>query len=178
MASKKVSRLPALPDPLPAEIEAQFAERLAKTGRILNLHHMVSHAPAQANASMQMAMSLRSQTDTPRLYIELAIVRSVQIADGHYELKQHLPMLLAAGLSQAKIDGLEAWRSSDLFDPKERAVLAYAEGVADRGNVSDAAFADLEAYFTPQQIMELTYAAGSYYGTALITNALRLQPEP
>lgn len=177
MASRKVSRLPALPDPLPPQIEAQFAERMATTGRILNLHHMVSHAPAQANASMQMAMALRSQTDTPRLYIELAIVRSVQIANGHYELKQHLPMLLAAGLSQDKVDRLEQWRSSDLFDAKERAVLAYAEGVADRGDVSDAVFADLEAHFTSQQIMELTYAAASYYGTALLTNALRLQPE-
>ncbi len=177
MATKKVSRLPALPDPLPPEIEAQFAERLAKTGRILNLHHMVSHAPAQADASMRMAMALRAQTDTPRLYIELAIVRAVQLAGGHYELKQHLPMLLAAGLSQDKLDALEQWRASDLFDAKARAVLAYAEGVADRGDVSDLVFAELEAHFTPQQIMELTYAAGSYYGTALITNALRLQLE-
>jgi alkylhydroperoxidase family enzyme len=172
-----VSRLPALPDPLPPAVEELFAERLKRSGNILNVHHTFGHASKLSQASMQMAMALRYETATPRLFIELAIVRSTQLAQGVYELKQHKPMLLAQGFSQAKFDALETWRTSPLFDEKERAVLSFADEMADRGNVTDASFAELGRFFTPQQIMELAFAFGTYYGTALIMNAMRIKLE-
>jgi alkylhydroperoxidase family enzyme len=172
-----VSRLPALPDPLPPAVEEVFAERIKRGGRILNVHHTFGHAPKLSRASMQMAMALRFETSVPRLFIELAIVRAAQLADGVYELKQHKPMLLAEGFAQAKLDALENWRASSLFDEKERAVLAYADEMADRGNVLDATFATLGRFFTPQQILELAFAFGTYYGTALIMNAMQIKLE-
>ena len=48
------------------------------------------------------------------------------------------------------------WRTSKLFDEKERALLAYVDEMADHGNVADEAFDALERFFTPTQIMELT----------------------
>jgi 4-carboxymuconolactone decarboxylase len=126
---------------------------------------------------MHMAMALRFETATPRVLIELAIVRSAQIANGVYELKQHKPMLLAQGFSQEKYDALEHWRTSTLFDDKERAVLTFCDEMADRGNVTDATFAQLGRFFTPQQVTELAFAFGTYYGTALIMNAMRIKLE-
>jgi alkylhydroperoxidase family enzyme len=172
-----VSRLPALPDPLPAAVEELFAERLKRGGRVLNVHHTFAHAPKLSMASMQMAMALRFETATPRLFIELAIVRAAQLAQGVYELKQHKPMLLAQGFSQEKFDALEGWCGSTLFDEKERAALAYCDEMGDCGDVTDATFAQLGRFFTPQQVMELTFAFGTYYGTALIMNAMRIRLE-
>jgi len=83
---EQVSRLPPLPDPLPAAVEELFAERIRRSGRILNIHHTFGHAPKLSWASMQMAMALRFETSTPRLYIEIAIVRAAQLARGIYEL--------------------------------------------------------------------------------------------
>jgi alkylhydroperoxidase family enzyme len=87
-------------------------------------------------------------------------------------------MLLAAGFSAATLDALENWRTSSLFDEKERALLAYVDEMADHGNVADATFNALGRCFTPEQIMELSFAVGSYYGTALIMNALQIKLEP
>ena len=78
--AEQVSRLPPLPDPLPAAVEELFAERIKRSGRILNIHHTFGHAPKLNWASMQMAMALRFETSTPRLYIEIAIVRAAQLA--------------------------------------------------------------------------------------------------
>ena len=64
-----------------------------------------------------------------------------------------------------------------LFDAKERALLAYTDETCDRGNVSDATFGAMEQHFTPQQITELSFAIGTYYGTALVMNALKIQLE-
>jgi alkylhydroperoxidase family enzyme len=175
---EQVSRLPPLPDPLPAAVEELFAERIRRSGRILNIHHTFGHAPKLSWASMQMAMALRFETSTPRLYIEIAIVRAAQLARGIYELQQHKPMLLAEGFALAKLDALENWRASTLFDDKERALLAYVDQMADHGNVADRTFETLERFFTPTQIMELSFAVGSYYGTALIINALQIKLEP
>jgi alkylhydroperoxidase family enzyme len=176
--AERVSRLPPLPDPLPAAVQELFAERIKRSGRVLNVHHTFGHAPKLSSASMQMAMALRFETSTPRLFIEIAIVRAAQLARGVYELQQHKPMLLAAGFSQAKLDALEQWRTSPLFDEKERALLAYVDEMADHGNVGAATFNELGRFFTPEQIMELSFAVGSYYGTALIMNALQIKLEP
>jgi alkylhydroperoxidase family enzyme len=175
---EQVSRLPPLPDPLPAAVEELFAERIRRSGRILNIHHTFGHAPKLSWASMQMAMALRFETSTPRLYIEIAIVRAAQLARGVYELQQHKPMLLAEGFAHAKLDALENWRASTLFDDKERALLTYVDQMADHGNVVDQTFETLARFFTPTQIMELSFAVGSYYGTALIMNALQIKLEP
>ncbi len=105
-------------------------------------------------------------------------MRAAQLARGAYELQQHKPMLLAEGFSQAKLDALEAWRTSPLFNEQERALLAYVDEMADHGNVADATFDALGRFFTPEQIMELSFAVGSYYGTALIMNALQIKLEP
>lgn len=175
--AEQVSRLPPLPDPLPAAVQELFAERIKRSGRILNIHHTFGHAPKLSWASMQMAMALRFETSTPRLYIEIAIVRAAQLARGVYELQQHKPMLLAEGFTTAKLDALEQWRASALFDDKERALLSYVDEMADHGNVSDATFDAVGRFFTPTQIMELSFAVGSYYGTALIMNALQIKLE-
>ena len=173
----RVSRLPPLPNPLPQEVQELFAERLRRSGRILNIHHTFGHAPRMSRASMQMAMALRFEASTPRVFIEIAIVRAAQNAKGKYELQQHVPMLLAEGFSKKKLAAISKWRKSKLFDDKERAVLAYTDEVSNFGKVADKTFKALEHHFTSQQIMELTFAIGSYYGTALIMNALKIKLE-
>jgi alkylhydroperoxidase family enzyme len=173
----QVSRLPPLPDPLPPEVEELFAERLRRMGRILNIHHTFGHAPKLSRASAQMAYGLRYETSVPRLYIEIAIVRAAQNARGAYELQQHKPMLLAEGFPKKKLAALAKWRKSRLFDGKERALLAYADAMSNHGDVSDKVFKAMEKHFTPQQILELSFAIGTYYGTALIMNAMKIKLE-
>jgi alkylhydroperoxidase family enzyme len=64
-----------------------------------------------------------------------------------------------------------------LFDDRQRAVLGYVEQMAHGGDVDDPTFAALQKYFTTEEIVELTFTVGSYYANALLTKALRIQPE-
>jgi alkylhydroperoxidase family enzyme len=169
--------MPPLPDPLPAEVQELFEARLKRTGRILNIHHTFGHVPKLSRASMQMAMTLRYETSTPRLYIEIAIVRIGHIAKGKYELQQHEPMLAEEGFPKNKIKAIKNWKKSKLFDDKERAVLAFTDEVANLGNVSDRTYKNLLKHFTPQQALELTFAAASYYGTVLVMNTMKIKLE-
>ncbi|MDQ2743375.1 MAG: hypothetical protein M3Z66_13930 [Chloroflexota bacterium] len=61
-----------------------------------------------------------------------------------------------AGLSHEKIAAVEVWRSSQLFDEAERAVLDLAEAMtATPVSVSDELFGRLQRHFDEAQLVEL-----------------------
>ena len=81
------------------------------------------------------------------------------------------------GFSDEKIEALKAWQVSDLFDPLERALLAYTDAlVLGFGRVDQAIFDAMFANgFTDEQILEFTYITMMYSMHAVISRALRLE---
>ena len=173
----RVSRLPPLPYSSDPALREFFDDTRRRGGHVINLHLTLAHAPKMALARRATANAIRYDAAIPRLLCELAIVRTAQIAGSAYELNQHLPMALAAGATQAQLDALADWQRSALFDDRQRALLAYVDAMAGGGEVDDATFAALAQHFTPQEIVELTVTVASYYGTALIIRALRIEVE-
>jgi AhpD family alkylhydroperoxidase len=59
--------------------------------------------------------------------------------------------------SQAKVEALEGWRDSPLFDEREKAALEYAEAMTDSSRgVTDAIAERLRRFFDEDAIVELT----------------------
>ncbi len=58
--------------------------------------------------------------------------------------------------SMDKVDRLEHWRESDLFDEQERAVLAYTEAVTSDQQVTADQIERLKNFFDEDAIVELT----------------------
>ncbi len=173
----QVSRLPPLPQPLDPILQDMFDKRRAMGGAIINLTLTTGHAPKFARASGEMAFTIRFATSTPRRLIELVIFRTAQIVGSGYELNQHAPLMKLCGYDDQQVAGVADWRGSTFFDEQQRALLGYVEQMAHGGNVDDATFAELSRFFTPQQIVEISYTVGTYYSTGLLTKALRIQPE-
>jgi alkylhydroperoxidase family enzyme len=176
---RQVSRLPPLPQPQPLDpiLQEMFAKRRAQGGDIINLQIATGHAPQFTRAASAMAFTIRFDAKTPRRLRELIILRTAQIVGSDYEINQHIPLMKMCGFSAAQIAALPQWRTSDLFDDKERATLAYVEQMAHGGDVDDPTFAALQKFFTPQEIVEITYTVGSYYANGLLTKALRIEIE-
>jgi alkylhydroperoxidase family enzyme len=174
---QKVSRLPPLPQPLDPTLQEMFDKRRAMGGSIINLTLTQGHAPRVAKASQTTAFTIRFDAVTPRNLRELAIFRTAEIVGSDYELNQHTPMMKMCGYSEEQIVQVAVWQSSKLFDEKQRALLAYVEQVAHGGNVDDGTFAALARFFTPQEIVEITFTVGSYYSTGLFTKALKIELE-
>jgi alkylhydroperoxidase family enzyme len=174
----QVSRLPPLPDPPtdPILIELQEDTR-SRGGEVINLHLTLGHAPKIAKARRALSGALRREAATPRVLRELVIMRTAQIVRSDYEMNQHIPMALKSGLTQQQLDQLSSWRNSKLFEEKQRAVLAYVEQLLAGGDVDDATFAALSKHFSPQEIIEISVTATNYYGTGLLTRALKIEIE-
>lgn len=64
--------------------------------------------------------------------------------------------LIKRGVSTEKIESLQDWRKSPLFEARERAALDYAEAVTRADRLPDETFGRLRAHFDDDAIVELT----------------------
>lgn len=107
---------------------------------------------------------------------ELAQTRAGWARGSQFVFSQHCKSLRGLGVSEAKIAAVPHWSVSDVFDARERAVLAYADGlVLDGGRIADGVFAALKAFLSDEQILELTYITCLYEMHAVMSRALRTE---
>jgi len=63
----------------------------------------------------------------------------------------------AQGITDEQLAELHAFERSVFFDPRDKAILRYAEGMTSTpADVSETVFDGLKAYFATPQIVELT----------------------
>lgn len=112
---------------------------------------------------------------TPKLR-ELGQARAGFARGSQFVFSQHCKALRAAGFSEAQIEAIPGWSSSDLFDELEKAVLAYTDDlVLQGGRVSDGTFAVLKKHLSDEAILELTYITCTYEMHATMCRALQLE---
>jgi alkylhydroperoxidase family enzyme len=93
-----------------------------------------------------------------------------------FVFSQHCKSLRGLGVPEEKIAALPVWQTAEVFDAKERLVLAYADRlVGHAGRVPDALFAEVKAAFSDEEILELTYITCLYHMHAIMSRALRTE---
>ncbi len=174
-----VARVPLVPaetkDPIVGPI---FDGIRSRGGQPLNMHRAVANSPKIFKAYVDMAIALRTAATTPRADRELIILRTAQLVGGEYEYAQHKPMAMSCGMTAAQVAAMPQWRTSDAFSERQRAILAYADGMVSPKGVDDATFATLKKFYNDQEIVELTVTSAFYGAVAQITRALNVKLEP
>ncbi|HVU98067.1 MAG TPA: carboxymuconolactone decarboxylase family protein [Puia sp.] len=90
--------------------------------------------------------------------LDLIAYRVSQINGCAYCLDMHHKDSTYHGETEQRLHSLPAWRECPYYSEAERAALAVAEGLTTEANVDDAEFAELEKYFTKEQIADLAFA--------------------
>ena len=73
------------------------------------------------------------------------------------------------------MEELASFETSQYFDRREKAVLRYAEGMTQTpADVSDTVFEEIQALFSPEQIVELTAAVALENFRARFNCALKI----
>lgn len=174
-----VSRLPLAADP-PTDLLARTCyERSYKRGREpLNLHKALSHAPEMLNIVNELTIAIRFKSSLPRDMQELIILKVAAVAHGDYVRARHAPLAMGWGASRERVDAVPRFATSDLFDAKEKAMLAYVDAIAKNEPVDAALFTGLTPYFSSKEIVEITVSAAGYLAVSRAGNALGLKPDP
>lgn len=143
-------------------------------GKPVNLYRALgNHAPLVA-AWTEFAQAIRADAKTPRALRELMILRSGQVQRSEYEWAQHLRMARTAGVREAQIEALSAWRTSSEFDAREKAALGLLEGVT-AGSVDDAAWNTATGHFSTEEMTELVMVSAFYSMVARVLDALQIE---
>jgi AhpD family alkylhydroperoxidase len=110
--------------------------------------------------------------------LNLINLRASQINGCAYCLDMHWKDLRAAGETEQRLYGLDAWRESPYYTDRERAALAWTEAVTNiqEGRVEDSVFAEVRKFFSDKEIADLTLAVAAINSWNRLNIALRTVP--
>jgi len=153
-----------------------LVERIvAERGGVLHLYQMLLNSPPVASGWLDYLTAIRQLSALPGRLREMVIMRVAALNGAPYEAEQHAPIALKEGMSQAQLDALSDWSSSTLFDPSERAVLAYTDAMTCHVQVSDDVFAAARAAVGSDRLMvELTATVAAYNMVSRFLEALQV----
>ncbi len=109
--------------------------------------------------------------------IHLVKLRASQINGCAYCIDMHWKDLRAAGESEQRLYGLDAWEESPYYTPRERAALAWTDAVTKitESHAPDELFAATREHFSEQEVLDLTYAIATINAWNRIAIAMRSQ---
>ena len=131
-------------------------------------------APGALNAMLGLEKYL-GQGVLPKTLRDLVHLRVSQINGCAFCIDMHWKDLRAAGEKEQRLYGLDAWAESPYYTDRERAALAWAEGVtrvAD-GHVPDSLFEETRRYFSEAEMVDLTLAVVAINGWNRLNIAFR-----
>jgi alkylhydroperoxidase family enzyme len=164
-----------------AALKAIFDELLAARGpdfQIPNLYRVLGLAPPMLRAWIDFAWPLRLQATSSRKIRELLILRGAQISETDYEWAHHVPLALAAGVTQQQIDALASSQTSNLFTAQEKSVIRLAEEVTRGPAASAACIEALKQSFSDAEVVELVLTASFYVCVGRFLKSMEVDLEP
>jgi AhpD family alkylhydroperoxidase len=93
-----------------------------------------------------------------RVLMHLVKLRASQVNGCAFCIDMHWKDLRAAGETEQRLYGRDAWRESPYYSDRERAALAWTEAITlvTQGHVPDEEFAAVRAHFTEKELADLT----------------------
>ena len=153
--------------------------RAGRRGSLINVYKLLLHRPPLAEIWFSLIDGLRTHGVLGARPREIAIIRVAHLNRVEYVVDQHVPQLaLPAGLTRDECIALADWRATSLFDPSERAALAYVDAMTTDVQVRDDVFIALRKHFDEPQIVELSILVGTYNMHTRVMAALAVDPEP
>ncbi|HET7117121.1 MAG TPA: carboxymuconolactone decarboxylase family protein [Hanamia sp.] len=130
--------------------------------------------PEGYKAMVELQKVVDQSSIDPKL-LELIKFRSSQINGCAYCLDMHSKDAIAIGESEQRLHVLAAWREAPFYSPKERAALAWCESLTliSETGAPDNVYEELKNLFSPEEIMELTFAIVAINGWNRLAIGLR-----
>lgn len=152
----------------PALVERIIEER----GGMLHLYAMLLQSPPMAEGWLRLLTAVRHENRLPGSLREMMIMRVAHLNHAPYEAEQHRPIAIREGLSAAQVDAVADGPDSPLFDPAQRAALAYCDAMTRAVHVPDEIFSGLRPHFDDRTITELTITIAAYNMVSRVLEAL------
>ena len=160
-----------------ANLKSLYDEITRLRGSLLNLYRLLGNQPPALRAFMTMSRYVRNQSSLRPQLRELAVLVTASVLEVDYERIHHLAEARKIGVPEPKLRDISTWRSSTVYAPVERAVMAYADQVARSRRVDEATVDELRLYLSTEQIIDLAITVGWYHLCAVLILPLSVDIE-
>src|SRR5215510_1848215 len=145
-----MARVPLIEEKEHPELSELIAKiRGARGGRLINIYRLMLHSPALAGTWFELNQAVRYGAEIDGQCRELAVIRVAILNNVEYVVRAHGPAYaLKEGLTPAQVEALSDWHGSNLFNDKQRALLAYTDAMTQAIDVPDTVFADVRKHFS------------------------------
>src|SRR6185312_11280249 len=119
-------------------------------------------APGAYHAMLGLETYLhQSGLEVPLLH--LIKLRASQLNGCAYCIDMHWKDARAAGESEQRLYGLDAWREASYYNDRERAALEWTEALTNvtAGHVPDAVYDAVRGHFSDKELSDLTWAVAA-----------------
>ena len=122
--------------------------------------------------------SYLSTSGLERSLLLIVQLRSSQLNGCAFCIDMHWKDLRAAGETEQRLYGLDAWREAPYYTDRERAALAWIEAVTfiANGHASDTVYEEVRRHFGEKEIADLTLAIATINAWNRLGIAARLVP--
>lgn len=95
--------------------------------------------------------------------LHMVKLRASQINGCAYCIDMHWKDARAAGVSEQRLYGLDAWREAPYYDERERAALEWTEALTrvTEGHVPDEVYQTASSHFSDKDLADLTWAVAA-----------------
>lgn len=165
----------------PAALGDEQAEALAPVTREgalpLNIFLTFARAPEALKRFLQWGNYILSRKNSldPRRR-EIAILRTGYNCGSGYEFAQHRAIGLAAGMTEAEVEGAKQGPGAACWDDLDRAIVTACDELTAGHFVSDATWAAL-AELGDKGRMDLVFTVGQYTQVSMMLNSFGVQLE-
>jgi AhpD family alkylhydroperoxidase len=110
--------------------------------------------------------------------LNLVRLRASQVNGCAFCLDMHWKDLRAAGESEQRLYGLDAWRESPYYTERERAALAWTEAVTlvSTSRVGDDVYDEVRPFFNDKELTDLTLAIAAINAWNRLAISMRIEP--
>lgn len=152
---------PISPEAASDEVKAVYKEIGRATGGwIPNFYRTLARRPPLLEGFWKMQSTLIFKGKVSRQHREMVNV-FVGLKNGcEYCVFHHSALALKVGVSKEKLDAVEKYAESPLFDEVEKLVLRYAEEYQIRPGASPEAIESLRKHYSEEQLVELDVLLG------------------
>lgn len=149
-------------DQAPQEVAEIFGKMEARGTPVGNLWKIAAHSPSTLLHFIRMGNALLTKTRLAPKLREMAILRTAEILDCEYERRAHTMFGKEVGMTDEQVRAVKDFENSSAFNDAERAVLRFANEVAQKGRVRDETFSNLADYLDEGMMVELAQTVGFY----------------
>ena len=122
-------------------------------------------APGVFEAMLGLTRYLR-ESGLEESLLNLVFLRASQLNGCAYCIDMHWKELRAAGETEQRLYGLDAWEESPYYNDRERAALAWTDSVTriSEGHVPEAVYQKARQSFSEKELADLTLAISAING--------------